>query len=110
MTTTTYRTPRKTAEMGFQALIEKLGCGGALVFISQYETGEGNYTVERKKILVNFRLESQWNGSMALLLISRTDLRSVDPRSVYARIMSLHSCLLPKSFEKRRRALYLRSL
>lgn len=46
MTTTTYRTPRKTAELGFQALIEKLGCGGAVAFISQYETGEGNYTVE----------------------------------------------------------------
>lgn len=58
MTTTTYRTPRRIVEMGFHALIEKLGCGGAVAFISQYETGEGNYTVERKKILTNFRLES----------------------------------------------------
>ena len=58
MTTTTYRTPWKTAELGFQALIEKLGCGGAIAFVSQYETGEGNYTLERKKILANFRLES----------------------------------------------------
>ena len=58
MTTTVYRTPRRTVELGFQALIEKLGCGGALAFISQYETGEGNYTLERQKILANFRLES----------------------------------------------------
>jgi len=58
MTTATYRTPWKTAELGFQALIEKLGSGGAIAFISQYETGEGNYTLERKKILANFRLES----------------------------------------------------
>ena len=53
-----YQTPRKTVELGFRALIEKLGCGGAVAFVSQYETGEGNYALERKKILANFRLES----------------------------------------------------
>ena len=58
MTTATYRTPQQVATAGFQALLDKLGPGGAIEFIHQYERGEGNYTEERRKILKNFRLEN----------------------------------------------------
>ena len=52
-----YRTPHEIAMKGFEALVEKLGPGGALQFIHQYETGRGDYTRERKHILhsVNLR-------------------------------------------------------
>lgn len=52
-----YRTPHEIAIKGFEALVEKLGPGGALQFIHQYETGRGDYTRERKHILrgVNLR-------------------------------------------------------
>jgi hypothetical protein len=46
-----YRTPHEVAVKGFEALVEKLGPGGALEFIHQYETGRGDYTRERKQIL-----------------------------------------------------------
>jgi hypothetical protein len=58
MTTATYRTPQQIAALGFQALVEGLGPGGALEFIHQCERGQGNYTEERRGILRNFRLES----------------------------------------------------
>jgi hypothetical protein len=51
-----YRTPHEIAVKGFEALIEKLGPGGALQFIHQFETGRGNYTEERKKILAGVTL------------------------------------------------------
>ena len=46
-----YRTPHEVAVKGFEALVERLGPGGALEFIHQYETGRGDYTRERKQIL-----------------------------------------------------------
>ena len=52
-----YRTPREIMDLGFKALVEKLGPGGAIQFITQYEKGEGNYTEERKRLLKGFRLE-----------------------------------------------------
>ena len=58
MTTTTYRTPHQIAAAGFRALVDRLGPGGAIAFIHQYEQGEGNYTEERRKILKDFSLES----------------------------------------------------
>ena len=58
MTTVAYRTPQKTAALGFEALVEKLGLGGAVEFVYQYESGKGNYTRERKQTLSGFRLEN----------------------------------------------------
>jgi hypothetical protein len=58
MRKTAYRTPNDIMEMGFKALVEKLGPGGAIQFINQYEKGEGNYTRERKALLKGFKLES----------------------------------------------------
>ena len=57
MTTSTYMTPSKVAVMGFRALVDRLGAGGAIEFIHQYEAGAGDYTKERKHILQGFRLE-----------------------------------------------------
>jgi len=57
MTSATYRTPHQTAQLGFRALVERLGPGGAIEFMHQYEQGEGDYTQERKAILKTFRLE-----------------------------------------------------
>jgi len=37
--------------IGFEALIRELGPAGAIRFIQQYETGQGDYTRDRKKIL-----------------------------------------------------------
>jgi hypothetical protein len=35
--------------VGFEALIRELGPAGAIRFIQQYETGQGDYTRNRKK-------------------------------------------------------------
>ena len=37
--------------IGFEALLRELGPAGAIRFIQQYETGRGDYTRDRKKIL-----------------------------------------------------------
>jgi hypothetical protein len=37
--------------IGFEALIRELGPAGAIRFIQQYETGHGDYSRDRKKIL-----------------------------------------------------------
>lgn len=37
--------------LGFDALIRELGPAGAIRFIQQYESGYGNYTRNRKKLL-----------------------------------------------------------
>ncbi len=37
--------------IGFEALLRELGPAGAIRFIQQYETGRGDYTRDRRKIL-----------------------------------------------------------
>jgi hypothetical protein len=37
--------------MGFDALIRELGTAGAIRFVQQYESGHGDYTRNRKKLL-----------------------------------------------------------
>lgn len=37
--------------VGFEALLRELGPAGAIRFIQQYETGSGDYTRDRRKIL-----------------------------------------------------------
>lgn len=37
--------------LGFEALLRELGPAGAIRFIQQYETGQGDYTRDRKKWL-----------------------------------------------------------
>lgn len=57
MKITTYKTPHQIALLGFSALVERLGPGGAIQFINQYETGKGDYTQERKEILKGITLD-----------------------------------------------------
>ena len=38
-------------KIGFEALLRELGPAGAIRFIQQYETGSGDYTRDRRKIL-----------------------------------------------------------
>jgi hypothetical protein len=52
----TYSTPHEIAVKGFEALVEKLGPGGAIQFIHQFEKGRGDYTKERQKILRDLTL------------------------------------------------------
>ncbi|MHB1662122.1 MAG: hypothetical protein ACYCSQ_08915 [bacterium] len=42
---------------GWTALIRELGYAGATKFILLYETGEGNYTEERKELFKNETIE-----------------------------------------------------
>jgi hypothetical protein len=51
-----YRAPHEIAVKGFEALVDKLGPGGALQFIHQFEKGRGDYTKERQKILKGLTL------------------------------------------------------
>jgi len=37
--------------IGFKILIRELGPAGAIRFIQQYETGQGDYTHDRRKLL-----------------------------------------------------------
>ena len=37
--------------IGFEALLRELGPAGAIRFIQQYESGHGDYTRNRKKLL-----------------------------------------------------------
>lgn len=37
--------------IGFDALVRELGPAGAIRFIQQYESGQGDYTRNRKKLL-----------------------------------------------------------
>lgn len=43
-------TPARVRRAGWEALREKLGPAGALKFILDYDSGEGNYTELRRKI------------------------------------------------------------
>ena len=44
------KTISEVKETGWNALVERLGVAGAILFILEYEKGHGDYTEERKKI------------------------------------------------------------
>ena len=48
---TEYLTLHEIRVIGFDALLRELGPVGAIRFIQQYETGRGDYTRDRHKIL-----------------------------------------------------------
>ena len=64
MNPTTYKTPHEISILGFEALVEKLGAGGALEFLSQYEKGRGDYTREREGILNDMPLDEIRKGML----------------------------------------------
>lgn len=49
--TTAYLTLYEIRTVGFEALLRELGPAGAIRFIQQYETGHGDYTRDRNKLL-----------------------------------------------------------
>ena len=53
-----YRNPNVIRKMGIDALTKELGPVGMAYFIQQYDRGEGDYTLEREKLLANVTMES----------------------------------------------------
>jgi hypothetical protein len=53
-----YLTPHEIVVLGFRALVEKLGPGGAVRFMLHYEAGEGDYTSERRSLLSDVTLKT----------------------------------------------------
>jgi hypothetical protein len=51
------KTISEVGETGWKDLVDRLGMGGAILFILEYEKGYGNYTEERKKISGKKRLD-----------------------------------------------------
>ena len=44
-------TANQIHELGIEALLQKLGPVGTIRFLHQYETGKGNYSIDRKQWL-----------------------------------------------------------
>jgi len=52
-----FRNPALLRKAGMAALVKELGIVGAIYFIRQFSTGQGNYTVEREKLLAGITLD-----------------------------------------------------
>lgn len=51
------KTISEVKEVGWNALVERLGVAGATLFFLEYEQGYGDYTEERKKIFNKKKLD-----------------------------------------------------
>ena len=49
--------PYELRREGWKALTERLGIAGAIRFLMQYEAGGGDYTVERRQLFADLRLD-----------------------------------------------------
>ena len=54
---TDYKTLYEIRTIGFEALLRELGPAGAIRFLQQYETGQGDYTHNRHKFLPKISVE-----------------------------------------------------
>jgi hypothetical protein len=54
---TDYKTLYEIRTIGFEALLRELGPAGAIRFLQQYETGQGDYTRNRHKFLPKISVE-----------------------------------------------------
>jgi len=54
-------TPHQIYEQGIEALMSKLGPVGLIRFLQQYETGKGNYSVDRHQWLITPDVETLAN-------------------------------------------------
>ena len=52
-----YRNPHMINKMGIDALTKELGPVGMTYFIQQFDRGEGDYTIEREKLLSGISME-----------------------------------------------------
>ena len=56
-TTIDFRNPALLRKAGMSALKKELGTVGTTYFLRQFNVGQGNYTVEREKLLANITLD-----------------------------------------------------
>jgi len=54
---TEYKTLHEIRTIGFEALLRELGPAGAIRFLQQYETGRGDYSRDRHKLLPKMSVE-----------------------------------------------------
>jgi hypothetical protein len=52
-----FRNPSIIRKLGISALTKELGVVGAAYFIRQFETGSGDYTAERDKLLEGITMD-----------------------------------------------------
>jgi hypothetical protein len=52
-----FRNPRIIHKLGITALTKELGAAGAAYFLRQFDTGNGDYTAERDKLLDGITLD-----------------------------------------------------
>ncbi|MDR2927047.1 MAG: hypothetical protein LBV41_02410 [Cytophagaceae bacterium] len=45
-------------EKGYKALSKELGAAGTVVFLRQFESGNGNYTEEREELLKDLTIDN----------------------------------------------------
>jgi len=55
--TINFRNPTVIRRAGMSALKKELGMVGTIYFIRQFNTGQGNYTIERKKLLADITID-----------------------------------------------------
>jgi len=56
-TTINVRNPALVRKAGMDALVRELGIVGAIYFLRQFSTGQGNYTAEREILLEGITLD-----------------------------------------------------
>ena len=52
-----FRNPALIRKAGMDALVKELGIVGAIYFIRQFSTGQGDYTAERDTLLAGITLD-----------------------------------------------------
>ena len=65
-TTINYRDQSKIRRLGMVALKEKLGSVGAVYFIRQFDTGNGDYTKEREVLHANMTFDDIVKGTIEM--------------------------------------------
>ena len=73
-----YRNPNVVRKMGIDALTKELESVGMAYFIQQYDSGEGDYTEEREKILGEVTMESLIGDLESIRNIADADSKSRD--------------------------------
>jgi hypothetical protein len=71
MKTDTMMTQEEVRNRGMDALKKELGTSGMLRFLHQFETGKGNYTIERRKVLDHLSLKEILRGNRSRRAIVR---------------------------------------
>jgi len=54
-------TPQEVRRVGLQALLDSLGPAGTLRFLLQFESGSGDYTRDRQKLIKSKKLDQMFD-------------------------------------------------